>query len=285
LTGGVTPCRAKFSGKRLPKKAGHDSIKAGTTMGRVASSKTVSTSTDSSPPAAPALDGIGPQNPRPRKTPPHVVTRLAAAWHAAAAWVSHVLTTPVWRRVKLLADAALLIAAVGAIGWAATNGVFVAKRAADDRAQALVHLGGLPTVRLSAVGSKTPLSSAPPTIVLSGIRSERISLALTNDGNDGVTLKSGTLTGPYFPSPMKLVPFNHGGYVAGHGTSLLIGTVTVDCDAATSVASALVSGQLDTTQPATAVTVSAKDTNGNMHTLLLTVDTTGLAIQGRVCTR
>lgn len=254
-------------------------------MGRVASSKTVSTSTDPSPPAAAALDGIGPQHPRPRKTPPHVVTRLAAAWRAAAAWVSHVLTTPAWRWTKLVADGVLLMAVIGAIGWAATNGVFVAKRAADDRAQALVHLGGLPTVKLSAVGSKAPLSTAPPTIVLNGIRTERISLYFTNDGNDGVTLKSGTLTGPYLPSPVKLVPFNHGGYVGGHSTTLLIGTVTVDCDAATSVANALVTGQLDSPQPATTVTVSAKDTNGNMHTVLLPVDTTGLAIQGRVCTR
>jgi hypothetical protein len=254
-------------------------------MGRVASSKAVSTSTDSSPPAAQTLDGSGPPNPRPRMTPPHVVTRLAVAWRAASAWVSHFLTTPVWRSAKLLADGVLLVAVIGAIAWAATNGVFVAKRAANDRAQALVHLGGLPTVKLAAVGGRTLLSTAPPTIVLSGMRSDRISIAITDDGTDGVTLKGGTLTGPFFADAVTLVPNDHGGYVAGHGTAVLVGTVTVDCDAAASVSHALVTGQQDSPQQTTDLTVTAKDTNGNMHTALLSVDSTAFAIQGRVCTQ
>jgi hypothetical protein len=255
-------------------------------MRRGASSRTVSTSTDSSLSAARDLDGTSTPSPRPRKTPPYVVTRLAAAWRKTSAWVSHFLTTPVWRRVKLLADVVLLVAVFGALGWAATNGVFVANRAADDRAQALVHLGGLPTVTLTEIGSKRPLSDVPPTIVLSGIHSDRISIALTNDGTDGVTVQSAMLSGPFFPRAMKLVP-NHpvGAYIGGQGTSILVATVTVDCDAAAPVAQALVAGEPGSPEPPTTLKLSAKDTNGTAHSVLLTIDTTAFAIQGRVCTQ
>jgi hypothetical protein len=253
-------------------------------MRRGASSRTVSTSTDSSLSAAPDLNGSGTPSPRPRKTPPYVVTRLAAAWRKTSAWVSHFLTTPVWRRVKLLADVVLLVAVFGAIGWAATNGVFVAQRAADDRAQALVHLGG--PVKLTEIGGKGALSAAPPTIALSGVHADRISIAVTNDGTDGVTIESGTLSGPFFPRAMKLMPNNRSSaYIGGHSSGALIGTATVDCDAAAPVSQALIAGQPGSPQPATTLELSAKDTNGTVHSVLLTIDTTAYAIQGRVCTQ
>lgn len=217
-------------------------------------------------------------------TPPRVVTRLAALWRAASARVSHFLTTPTWRRTKQVSDRVLLFAVVGAIGWAAANGVFVAHRAAHNRHQALVHLGGMPTVRLSPVGGSSKVSAAPPSVVLTGVRSDRVSIAVTDDGADGVTLTGATLSGPYFQSAAKLVP-NHGSYVAGSGTGVLIGTVNVDCDAAASVAQALVTGRQISGQPDTELTVTAKDTNGTVHTVRLVVDTTAYAIQGRVCTR
>lgn len=248
-------------------------------MRRLASSRTVSTSTDSSPSLV-----TGPSNPRPRKMPLRVVTRLAALWRAASARVSHFLTTPTWRWTKLVADRVLLIAVAGAIGWAAVNGGFVAHRAAHDRGQALLHLGGMPTVRVSALSGKSAAITVPPSVVLSGVRSSRISVAITDDGADGVALLGGTLTGPYFSGAMKLVP-NHGTYVAGSGTGILVGTVTVDCDAAAPVTHALVAGRQISTQPATELTVTAKDTNGTVHTVRLIVDTTAYAIQGRVCTR
>lgn len=253
-------------------------------MRRLASSRTVSTSTDSSPSAAQATNGLGPPSPGPRKAPPRVVTRLAAAWRAASERVSHFLTTPSWRRVKYVADRVLLFAVVGAVGWAAVNGVFVAHRAAHDRGLAVIHLGGAPAVRLSEIGAKTAASTVPPTVVLSGVQSERISVAVTNDGADAVTLIDGVLTGPFFPSAVKLVP-NHGTYVAGSNTGVLIGTVTVDCDAAAPVAQALVNGQQGSTQTDTELTVSAKDTGGTVHSVRLIVDTTAFAVQGRVCTR
>lgn len=253
-------------------------------MGRLASFRTVSTSTDSSPSAARATAGIGPPSPGARKAGPRVVTRLAAAWRATSEWVSHFLTTSRWRWIKLLADGVLLVAVMGAIGWAAVNGGYVAHRAADNRAQALVHLGGLPTVRLAAMSGKA-VGAAPPTVVLNGIRSERISIAITNDGVDGVTIVDGTLTGPYFSSVVKLLPNKNHGFVAGSGTGLLVGTVTVDCDAAAPVSDALVGGRLSSAQPATALTVSVKDTNGTLHSVLLPIDTTAFAVQGRVCTK
>jgi hypothetical protein len=216
--------------------------------------------------------------------PPRAVTRLAAAWRAASAWVSHFLTTPSWRRIKSAADLVLLIAVTGAVGWAATNGVFVAHRAAHDRAQVVVHLGGLPAVKPAAAVGKAPVNTGPPSVALSGVLTDRISFAVTNDGADGITLIGGTLTGPYLSGAAKLVP-NHGGFVAGSTTGQLIGTVTVDCDAAAPIAHMLIDGQQGTTQPTTELTVSTKDTDGTVHNVRLIVDTTALAVQGRVCTQ
>lgn len=213
-----------------------------------------------------------------------MVTRMAAPWRAASARVSHFPTTPTWRRTKQVSDRVLLFAVVGAIGWAAVNGVFVAHRAAHDRQQAIVHLGGMPTVRLSPIGGRSKVGAAPPSVVLTGVRSDQVSIAVNDDGADGVTLTGATLSGPYFQSTTKLVP-NHGGYVAGSGTGVLIGTVSVDCDAAASVAEALVTGQRVSEQPATELTVTAKDTNGTVHNVRLIVDTTAYAVQGRTCTR
>jgi hypothetical protein len=174
---------------------------------------------------------------------------------------------------------------VGAVGWAAVNGVFVAHRAAHDRTQADIHLGGLPTVRITAIGGKPPASTALPSFVLDGVRSDRVSVAIANDGADGITLLGGTLSGPYFSSAVKLVPNKNHGFVAGSETGVLVGTVSVDCDRAAPIADALVTGRPGTTQPATELTVSAKDTNGTVHSVRLIVDTTAFAVQGRVCTR
>jgi len=219
--------------------------------------------------------------------PPRVVTRLAATGRAASGRVSHFLTTPSWRWIKWSADRVLLFSAVGAVGWAAVNGGFVAHRATHDRAQAVIHLASQPAVHFSPIsGGKAPTVLAPPTAVLSGARSERISVAVTNDGADGVTLTGGTLTGPYLASAVKLVPYKNRGYLAGSNTALLVGTVTVNCDAAAPVAHTLVAGRAGSAQPtATEVTVSAKDTEGSVHTVRLLLDTTAYAVQGQVCTR
>lgn len=253
-------------------------------MRRLASSRTVSTSTNSSPPAAQALAGIDPPNPRPAKTTPRPMKRLATAWNAASAWVSRFLAGTTWRWVKYLADRVLLAAVAGAVGWTAVNGVFVAQRAATDRAQVLVRLGGAPALKPGGVGKATT-EFPPPTVVLDGARSARIEFAITNDATDGVFLKGGTLTGPYFSGDAKLAPDNRNGYVMGHGTIHLVGTVTVDCDAAAAVAHALVAGRQGSAQQVTNLTVSLDDTNGTPHSVNLTIDTTAFAIQGRMCSR
>jgi hypothetical protein len=251
-------------------------------MRRLASSTTVSTSTESSQSATRAHAGIGPPSPPPTKTPPRPMKRLATLRNAASARLSHFLTTAAWRRVKFLADRALLVAVLGAIGWAAVNGVFVAQRAATYRAQVLVRLGGPPTLgHAEAVGK----AAAPPTVVLDGVRSARIEIAIANDATDGAVLKTGTLTGPYLSGEAKLTPDNRDGYVMGHGTIRLVGTVTVNCDAAAPVAHAFVAGRQGSAQQATNLTVTLTDTDGTLHSVNLTVDSTAFAIQGRVCAR
>ncbi len=214
---------------------------------------------------------------------------MIEAWSAVRAAVSarvdRFLTSPHWRRTKLLADRVLLVAVVAAIGWAVTNGVFVAQRAATNRALAIVHLSGAPAVKSAGLTGKAAMSTVPPTVVLSGDRTAHVSIGITNDGVDGVTLKGGTLTGPYLSGSVRLAPSSSTGYIAGHGTAQLVGTVTVNCDAALPVTHAFVAGQPGPVQQATAVAVSVNDTNGAAHSTNLTVDTTAFAIQGRVCTR
>ncbi|HEV2346812.1 MAG TPA: hypothetical protein VGS97_22105 [Actinocrinis sp.] len=211
--------------------------------------------------------------------------RFGALWNAASARLSHLPTTPAWRRIKFTADRVLLVAVLGAIGWTVVNGVFVAQRAATDRTQVLVRLGGPPTLGQSVTPGKESANAAPPAVVLNGVRSARIEIAIANDATDGVSLQGGTLTGPYLSGNTKLEPDNHDGYVMGHGTIHLVGTITVDCDAAAPVTHALVAGRQGTAQQVTNLTVTLTDTDGALHSVILTVDTTALAIQGRVCAR
>lgn len=211
--------------------------------------------------------------------------RLGVLRNAAIARLSHFLTTPAWRRIKFLADRVLLVAVLGAIGWTAVNGVFVAQRAATNRTQVLVRLAGPPTLGHAVVAGRESANAAPPTVVLAGVQSARIEIAIANDATDGASFKGGTLTGPYLSGNTKLAPDISDGYVMGHGTIHLVGTITVDCDAAIAVTHALVAGRQGTTQPVTNLTITLTDTDGALHSVILTVDTTAFAIQGRVCSR
>lgn len=209
--------------------------------------------------------------------------RVAAAWRAGSALVSRFLATPLWRGAKFVADRVLLVAVLAAIGWATVNGVYTAQRAATNRALALVHIGGAPTVKSPGEGRKPSTDVPPPTVVLEGTRSAQISIVIVNDGVDGVSLKGATLAGPYLSGAVELRPGSRSGYVGGHSTSALLGTVTVDCDAAAPVSHALVIGHRAVERPTT-LTVSVNDTNGVTHSLALPVDNTAFAVQGRVCT-
>jgi hypothetical protein len=61
------------------------------------------------------------------------------------------------------------------------------------------------------------------------------------------------------------------------------GTVTVDCDAATGVADALVAITPAAEQAPTVVTLTVADADGSIHQEPMILDTTAMAVQGQVC--
>lgn len=205
------------------------------------------------------------------------------AWHAGSERVSHLWTTPGWRRSKAVADRGLLFVIVAAVAWAVVNGVFVAQRASANRAVALVHLAPQPAVQIERSGTDKDGRTTLPTEVLTGAQTERIAISIANDSPDGVVLKSGTLTGPYVTGAVRLVP-DASGYIVPTGSIHLTGTVTVDCEAAALTASALMDGRPSPEHGATTVAISVADPNGTVHDVNLVIDTTAYAVQGQVCT-
>jgi len=250
-------------------------------MAGPASSRTVSASTDSS--VSTTASGGGPHAAVSRSALARAAAPLVSAWRAGSGRVSHLWTTPGWRRSKATADRVLLFVIVAAIGWAVVNGVFVAQRASTNRAIALVHLAAQPAVQIERPGTDAEGDATLPTAVLSGTRTERIAISIANDSPDGVVLKVGTLTGPYLAGAVRLVP-DADGYIVPTGAIHLTGTVTVNCDAAAQTASALVDGRPSPEHEATTVAVSVADPNGTVHHVNLVIDTTAYAVQGQVCT-
>jgi len=248
-----------------------------------ASSRTVSASTDPSAPAeAPGAVSAHPALARRRFA--RALAPAAAAWNAAGERVSQLWATPAWRRAKSLADRLLLLVLIAAAGWAITNGVFVAQRAIANRTVVRVHLAGLPTVKvLRSSGGAGGAQAVLPAALLPGTRVERIAVTIANDSPDGVQFESGTLTGPYLAASVALAPEVRS-YIGPSGTIRLVGTVTVDCNAAGQVAAALIAGQASPEQAPTTVAVTVADTSGAAHRTILTVDTTAFAVQGQVCT-
>ncbi|MGH3414930.1 MAG: hypothetical protein ACRDVE_21390 [Actinocrinis sp.] len=225
------------------------------------------------------------------------MARIAAARLAAAERGSHFWTTPGWRGVRRAADRLLLVAAVGAIGWTAVNTGFVADRAIANRGAAILHLGSQPEVKVAVAGGTAadkatgtdPGDGAVgrpvmPTGTLVGTHSEGVSISIVNDGPDGLVVKRAVLSGPYLDGPVDLVA-NRKGYVAGGSGASLSGTVTVNCAAAAQVARSLVAGQSVLHQAATAIAITMDDANGKTHQTVLTIDTTAMAVQGRMCTK
>ncbi len=223
-----------------------------------------------------------------------MAAQAAAARRGAAERVSHFWTTATWRGVKRTADRALLVAAVGAIGWTAVNGIFVAHRAVANRAVAIVHLGNQPEVKVLGAAAGPATGTDPgdgaavrpvmPTATVTGTHSEKVLISIVNDGPDGIVVKRAVLSGPYLTRPVNLVPAKKG-YVKGGNGASLTGTVTVNCQAAAPLAQALVAGQSVPHQEPTALAITVDDTNGDSHRTVLTVDTTAMAVQGQVCTK
>jgi hypothetical protein len=259
-------------------------------MPRLASSRTVSTSTDSSPTAVAAAAGSGDEAvATPAADRSTARARLAVAARAALQAVSgrasRFFAAPVWRRTKQSADWVMLIAVTIAFGWMLCSSVFMGTRAVANRGVAVVHLGGQPEVQVFAVGGAPRRYDVLPSEVLTGSQTARVSISIANDSPDGVVIKPGTMTGPYLAGAIKLAPDNGTGYILGNGTIHYVGTVTVDCDAAAQVARTLVEGGRVAQQQPTAIAFGLTDTNKVAHTAYLVIDDTAAAVQGRVCTR
>jgi len=265
-------------------------------MPRLASSRTVSTSTEPSASAAetPAGDdgdgasvtgGGGRAAARSR-----LAAALAAisggACGAVSRRVARYFAAAGWRRTKRAADWVMLVAAVGALGWTLCSSVFLGTRAVANRGIAVVHLGGQPEVQIMPVGGEAPRYEVLPSEVLSGSQTMRVSISIANDSPDGIVITPGTLTGPFLSGAVELRPDNRTGYILGNGTIHFVGTVTVNCDAAAATARTLVEGgSAAQQQQPTAIAFELRDTNKVMHKAYLVIDNTAAALQGRVCTR
>jgi hypothetical protein len=179
-----------------------------------------------------------------------------------------------WRRVKTVADYALLIFVVGSLGWSATTAVSTVKQTTADRAVVAVHLGTnpiqLPDLRTTFFPAGT------------GVRTQDVRIIIANDSPDGVFVKSAVLTGPDLTRPTRLSLTNNG-YIPPGMTSAGTGKVTIDCAKASGLLTQLKAGLLDTDLAPTNVTVDLTDANRQNRTFTLTVDTTAAAIQGQVC--
>lgn len=179
-----------------------------------------------------------------------------------------------WRRVKTVADYALLIFVVGSLGWSVTTAVATVKQTTANRAVVQVHLGTnpvqLPDLRTAYFPAGT------------GVRTQPIRILIANDSPDGVFVKSAVLTGPDLSGPTKLTLQNNG-YIPPGQVAGAAGEVTIDCAAASDLLDRIGDGTIDTAQPPTNVTVSLTDANRRTQTFTLTVDTTAAAIQGQVC--
>lgn len=236
---------------------GHDSIKTGTRLPETTSSRTVTARL-----VPPALRPVSPDQ-RQR--------RLERWWGSAA-----------WRNVKRVLDAVLIAGVAWAVTWAATNGVFVAQRAVANRAIVQVHIanGALALHELNGPVIRTGIVH---TAVRHGERTLRVSVFIENEGPDGIVMKSATLTGPFLTAPAQLAPSGNG-YAGVHDIERMTGVVTVDCDAAAPVASALVGLiPLNRQQPPTLVALTLDDADGKAHQETMTLDTTAAALQGQVC--
>lgn len=265
-------------------------------MPRLASSRTVSTSTESSAPAAETPVGDGDDGASVTGGDGRVAarSRLATAFAAIFGAVSGAVSGrasryfagPGWQRTKRSADWVMLVVVVGALGWTLCSSVFLGTRAVSNRGIAVVHLGGQPEVQIMPVGGAAPRYEVLPSQVLTGSQTAQVSISIANDSPDGIVITPGTLTGPYLAGAVGLRPDNGTGYILGNGTIHFVGTVTVSCDAAAAVARALVhGGSAEQQQQPTAIAFELRDTNKVMHKAYLVIDTTAAALQGRVCTR
>ncbi len=206
-----------------------------------------------------------------RSAAPHQPAKALEAW-----WAS-----PAWRRTKLILDAVLILGIAWAVAWAATNGIFVAQRAYTNRTIVQVHLANNPVTLHTLNGARIT-----PKVQYLGVRhgpqTVRVAVSISNEGPDGVVLRSATLSGPYLTASTVLT-HSGSGYVATRSIAPVSGVVTVDCDAAAGVADALVAMRPAAEQAPTVLTLTVADADGATHRETMTLDTTAMALQGQVC--
>ena len=189
--------------------------------------------------------------------------------------------SPAWRRIKLTLDAVLILGIVWAVAWAATNGIFVAQRAYTNRTTVQVHLGNNP-VTLHALNGARITPKVQYLGVRHGPQTVQVAINISNEGPDGVELRSATLSGPYLAASTVLT-HSGSGYIATRAIAPVSGIVTVDCDAAADVAGALVAMTPAPPQAPTVLTLTVADADGAAHQESMVLDTTAMALQGQVC--
>lgn len=194
-------------------------------------------------------------------------------------------TPPAWRTIKRVMDKVLLAAVCFAVAWALTNGVYLAQRAITDRSVISVHMGSGPAVTIDTQRGEQRPSQQLRRTLLTGEQTAKVSVAVANDGPDGITVGAAVLTGPYLTGAVKLTPAG-AGYL-GKGTDILMtGFVTVNCTSAAQVAQAYIDGRtLSDLQRPTSISFPATDANRTTHQENLVIDTDAYELQGQVCTR
>jgi hypothetical protein len=254
---GGPPSGAGTAGERIyARRAEHDSIKTGTRLPETTSPKTVYARL-----VPAALRAAAPRQP----------ARALQAW-----W-----TSPAWRTTKLVLDAVMILGVVWAVAWAATNGIFVAQRAYANRTIVQVHLANNP-VTLHALNGARMTPKVQYLGVRHGPQTVHVDIGISNEGPDGVVLRSATLSGPYLAASTVLT-HSGSGYIATRSIAPVSGIVTVDCDAAAGVAGALVAMSPAAQQAPTVLTLTVADADGASHRETMTLDTTAMALQGQVC--
>jgi hypothetical protein len=194
------------------------------------------------------------------------------------------------RRLKLVADRLLLFATVCTVAWALTAVGFIERWSMMKRAQVAVQLAGGPSIafahadgtrmqpsadRFGAPAADTRTTQSAVTVIAS--------IALLNEGPRPVTIRSAQLAGPFLTGDTDLVADSEGRILAGHSGHVR-GSITVDCADAAQIVYDAAHGVAASGQSPTELVLTVVTANGVAHRVVLTIDDTSYAVQGRACT-
>lgn len=194
------------------------------------------------------------------------------------------------RTAKLVADRVLLFATVCTVAWALTAVGFIERWSMMKRAQVSVHLIDGPSVTFEHTdGTRVQPSADRFGAPLSAMRTAKssvtviASIAVLNDGPRPITVRSAQLSGPFLTGNTQLVADSEGRILAGH-TGHVRGSITVDCADAAQIVFDATHGVAATGQQPTELALTLVTANGVSHRVVLTLDDTSYAVQGRACT-